>query len=103
MHAAADLTMLPSGLPTDAFLANVTVSQTVATILRVDVFGDLNGKIVNNTANSGALGVVGIPAPLIGHGVSGVLAVGGMFLVGAGLFGRNRKRRSLGTVLTHTA
>src|SRR2546426_11505176 len=40
MHAGADLTTLPSGLPTDTFLANVTVSQTIATNLRIDVFGD---------------------------------------------------------------
>jgi len=40
--------------------------EQVGRNLRVDVFGQLNGKIINNAANSGALGVVGVPAPVIG-------------------------------------
>jgi hypothetical protein len=65
LHAGADLTGLPAGLSTDQLLADVTVSQTIATNLRVDVFGDLNGRIVNNASNSGALGVTGTtPHPI---------------------------------------
>jgi hypothetical protein len=57
LHAGADVTGLPSGLATDEFLAMVTISQTIATQLRVDVFGDVDGRIINNAADSGALGV----------------------------------------------
>src|SRR5215208_1212712 len=80
LHAGADLTDLPAGLSTDQFLANVTISQTIATNLRVDVFGDLNGRIINNASNSGALGIAGatpIPEPAS-------LAVFGTALLGLG-------------------
>jgi len=43
-----------------------------------------------------------VPAPLIGHGLSVVLAVGGM-LFGAKLLERSKKRRSLGTTIPHAA
>ena len=59
----ADLTSLPTGLGTDQLLADVTISETIPTNLRVDVFGDLNGLIVNNASNSGALGVTPVPEP----------------------------------------
>ena len=59
LHAGADVTGLPFGLSTDQLLADVTISQTIATNLRVDVFGDLNGRIINNAANSGAFGITG--------------------------------------------
>lgn len=63
LHAGADLTSLPTGLGTDQLLADVTISETIPTNLRVDVFGDLNGLIVNNASNSGALGVTPVPEP----------------------------------------
>lgn len=47
LHAGADLTELPTGLSTDQLLADVTISETIPTNLRVDVFGDLDGLIVN--------------------------------------------------------
>jgi hypothetical protein len=37
---------------------------------------------------------VPVPAPLIGHGLSGVLAVGGVLLLGAKLLGRSKKRHA---------
>ena len=43
---------------------------------------------------SGSLTQVAVPAPLIGHGLSALLAVGGV-LFGAKLWERGRKRRSL--------
>jgi hypothetical protein len=88
LHAGADLTSLPAGLPTDQSLGNVTVSQTIATDLRMDVFGDFNGRIVNNASNSGALGVTGstrIPEPAS-------LALFGTALLTLGLVRRRRKR-----------
>jgi len=42
------------------------------------------------------------PAPAIGHGLPGVLAIGGL-LLGFKLWERGRKRRSLGTALAHAA
>src|SRR5262249_22289061 len=86
----ADLTDLPAGLSTDQLLANVQISQTIATNLRVDVFGDLNGTIINNAANSGALGVTGstpLPEPT-------TLALFGAALVGLGLVKRRQKSTS---------
>jgi hypothetical protein len=41
-----------------------------------------------------------VPAPVIGHGLTGVLAIGGV-LFGAKLFERNKRRRSLGTAIRH--
>jgi hypothetical protein len=45
---------------------------------------------------------VSVPAPLIGHGLPVVLAVGGL-LFGAKLLERSRKRRSFGTALPDAA
>ncbi len=42
------------------------------------------------------------PAPLIGHGLSGILAVAGV-LFGAGLLERSRRRRSPGTAISPAA
>ncbi len=64
-------------------------------------FGQLNGKIINNAANSGALGVVGVPAPVIGRGLP-VLAVDGLFF-GAKLLQRSKKHGPLGTVVAQAA
>ncbi len=75
--------------------------EQVGRNLRVDVFGQLNGKIINNAANSGALGVVGVPAPVIGRGLP-VLAVDGL-LFGAKLLQRSKKHGPLGTVVAQAA
>lgn len=76
VHAGADVTGLPTGLATDAFLANVTISQTIATNLRVDVFSDLNGKIVGNAANSGAIGVTGSTIATAEPAIFGLFGLG---------------------------
>jgi hypothetical protein len=43
-----------------------------------------------------------VPAPLIGHGLPALLAVGGV-LFGAELLGRSKRRRSLETAIPHAA
>jgi hypothetical protein len=43
-----------------------------------------------------------VPAPVIGHGLSGVLVVGGV-LFGAKLFERSKRRRLLGTAIRYAA
>jgi hypothetical protein len=88
-YGNVDSLLLPTGLPTDAFLANVTVSQTIATNPRVDGFGDLNGTIINNAANSGALGVTGSSPPVTTPEPAS-MAVLGMGLAGMALLRRRQ-------------
>jgi hypothetical protein len=58
---------------------------------------------VQNTGSNGqSSGWVGAPAPPIGYGLPGVLAVGGL-LLGFKLWERGQKRRSLGTTIPHAA
>lgn len=47
-------------------------------------------------------GLAAVPAPLIGHGLPVLLAVGGLFF-GAKLLERSKTRRSLGTDIPHAA
>src|SRR3954468_6022446 len=71
LHAAADLTGLPTGLSTDQLIGTVTVSQTIATNLRLDVFGALNGHVVNNASNGGALGIAGSSSATLAANTNG--------------------------------
>jgi hypothetical protein len=75
-HAAADITF-PTTLTNGVALGDVTITSPIN--LRVDVFGDKNGKIVGNAANTGAEGVTPIPEPssmaLYGVGAVGLMGV----------------------------
>ena len=59
-HAGVDINF-GSILTKNAFLGNVTITSPVN--LRVDIFGDYNGLIVGNAANSGAEGIAATPEP----------------------------------------
>ena len=63
LHAGAELAALPTGLTTNSVLGGLTISEKVVTDLRVDVFGGLDGRIVSNASNGGALGLIGSARP----------------------------------------
>jgi hypothetical protein len=71
-----------------------------STIASAEAYGGGAGQLVS------LAGVQGLayeaPAPMIGSGFPAVLALGGM-LLGANLWGRSKKRRSLGPVIPHAA
>jgi len=56
----------------------------------------------NGTAFDEAVQLQAVPAPLIGHGLPVLLAVGGL-LFGARRWARSKRRRSLGTAMPHAA
>lgn len=58
------------------------------------------GCLVSNDGADSFIGFVQVPAPFIGHGLPGVLAVAGVMLFGK-LFARNRKRPFFGSALPH--
>jgi hypothetical protein len=67
--------------------------------------GVVDGSVIGGDSQNSSLvsgGQVIVPAPEIGHGLPGLVAVGGV-LFGFGLWERSRKRRSLGTVIPHAA
>lgn len=74
LHAGAGLTGLPAGLSTDQLFASVRVTELIPTNLRVDIFGVLNGRIINNTSNGGALGTAGSNDSALGITASDPLA-----------------------------
>lgn len=86
VHAGADLTF-NSVLEKDAVLGSVAITSPID--LRVDVFGDANGLIVGNAANSGAEGITGGMTPVPEPGEAGLFLLG---LAGA-FFGYRRLRR----------
>jgi hypothetical protein len=54
------------------------------------------------TSSASATFTATVPAPVIGHSLSGFLAIGGV-LFGARLFERSKRRRSPGTAIRHGA
>jgi hypothetical protein len=74
-HAAVDIVYTTP--LTQTLLGDVTITSPIN--LRSDVFSDFDGKIVDNAANSGALGVAPIPEPsrvaLFGVGAIGLMGV----------------------------
>ena len=65
-----------------------------------DTFAGVAG--VNDIGYIDDYSVVAVPAPVIGHGLSSVLAMGSV-LFGAKLFQRSKKRRSLEIAIGHAA
>jgi hypothetical protein len=63
---------------------------------------DITGAGVTFVTGFAPFPVQAVPAPLIGHGLAVVLAVGGV-LFGSKLLQRSRKRRSFGTAIRHAA
>jgi hypothetical protein len=63
---------------------------------------DITGAGVTFVTGFAPFPVQAVPAPLVGHGLPLVLAVGGV-LFGAKLRERRRKRRSFGTAIPHAA
>jgi hypothetical protein len=74
-HAAADITF-PTTIPSGVALGDLTITSPIA--LRVDVFSDRGGKIVDSAANSGALGVVPEFSPMALFGVAAIGLIGVM-------------------------
>jgi hypothetical protein len=88
--------------PPGAFYANtVTLTENAAgQVIYTPVAGQ-PGFVAGASAPAvyDLISDVPVPAPLIGHGLPGVLAVGGVLLFGVTLFERNGKRRSRGTAV----
>lgn len=90
LHAAVDLSfgdLIHNLYGADVAIDDVTITSPIN--LRVDVFGDHDGKIVNNASNSGALGITGdAPPPVPEPTTLALLAAG---IVGLG-FVRSAQR-----------
>jgi hypothetical protein len=81
-------------------------SQSVATVDpatgAATIGPDITGAGVTFVTGFAPFPVQAVPAPVIGHGLPVVLAVGGV-LFGAKLLQRSRKRRSFGAAIRHAA
>jgi hypothetical protein len=89
----------------DAFSPSLSVFTVNPAIGTATIGPDITGFTPQNSAfvtGLAAFPVQAVPAPLIGHGLAVVLAVGGV-LFGAKLLERSRKRRRFGTAIRHAA
>jgi hypothetical protein len=84
-----------------AWLANFAAGDTGSIDLVLELQGGLTLAQLVTLGTSSEFATI-VPAPLIGHGLPVVLAVGGL-LFGAKLLERSKKRRSLGTAIPHAA
>jgi hypothetical protein len=62
----------------------------------------VNAALISGLSNPLYIAIAAVPAPVIGHGLPAVLAVGGL-LFGAKLWERSKRRRSFGTAIPRAA
>jgi hypothetical protein len=98
----------PNGTGTELASQQFSLTQNTAPFNMwvsesVPFSGTAESVVFSGTANQIGLDNItlgAVPAPMIGHGLLGVLAVGGI-LFGAKLWERSRRRPSPGTVMPH--
>jgi hypothetical protein len=86
----------------EAFAPSLSVATVDPATGAATIGPDITGAGVTFVTGFARFPVQAVPAPLIGHGLAVVLALGGV-LFGAKLLERSRKRRSFGTAIRHAA
>jgi hypothetical protein len=99
-----DISVAAGLTPEDFIQGGTSSGKLQGNFFAVDIGTGCTGPGAHNSYQSCTTGVVGaptavvVPAPLIGHGLPALMAVGGIFF-GAKLWDRSSKRRSPGTAL----